>query len=59
MFQSPIIKVTLDCKVYQVVSAYRLHDCAAEQIAILHSPESKSMSGVFSKQSAERNQQNL
>lgn len=57
--ETPARKVTLDSKAYQVVSACKPHDCAAEQIAILYSPEGKSMSGVFSKQTAEGNQQNL
>lgn len=57
--ETPARKVTLDSKAYQIVSACKPHDCAAEQIAILYSPEGKSMSGVFSKQAAEGNQQNL
>lgn len=57
--ETPARKVTLDNKAYQVVSACKPHDCVAEQIAILYSPEGKSMSGVFSKQTAEANQQNL
>lgn len=56
---TPAMKVTLDSKTYQVVSACKPHDCAAEQIAILYSLESKSMFGVFSKHSAEGNQQIL
>lgn len=56
---TPAMKVTLDSKDYQVVSACKPHDCAAEQIAILYAPDSKSMSGVFSKQPGGGNQQNL
>lgn len=56
---TPAIKVMLDSKTYQVVSACKPHDCAAEKIAILYSPDSKEMSGVFSTQSGEGNQQNL
>ena len=56
---TPAMKVTLDNKAYQVVSACKPHDCAAEQIAILYSPDSKSMSAVFSKQSEDGYQQNL
>ncbi|HAV1958270.1 TPA: C-lysozyme inhibitor [Enterobacter hormaechei subsp. steigerwaltii] len=56
---TPATKVSLDNKTYQVVSACKPHDCAAEQIAILYAPDSKSMSGVFSKQSGEENKQKL
>ncbi|KGI63992.1 C-lysozyme inhibitor [Enterobacter sp. UCD-UG_FMILLET] len=56
---TPAMRVTVDNKAYQVVSACKPHDCAAEQIAILYSPDTKSMSAVFSKQSEEGYQQNL
>ncbi|MEH4297758.1 Ivy family C-type lysozyme inhibitor [Enterobacter ludwigii] len=56
---TPAMKVTLNSVPYQVVSACKPHDCAAEQIAILYSPENKSMFGVFSKHSADGAQQNL
>lgn len=45
---SPAKQVSLNGTTWQVVSACKPHDCAAERIAVLWSPEKKSMAGLFS-----------
>ena len=45
---SPSQEVTIDGTRYTVTYACKPHDCASESIAVLYSPASKIMSGVFS-----------
>ncbi|WP_299999149.1 Ivy family C-type lysozyme inhibitor [uncultured Cedecea sp.] len=40
--------VVIDGKKYTVLNSCKPHDCAAESIAVLYSPESKTLAGVFS-----------
>lgn len=47
---SPNQEVTIDGKKYLVLNSCKPHDCAAESIAVLYSPESKTLSGLFSQQ---------
>nr|WP_315298737.1 Ivy family C-type lysozyme inhibitor [Raoultella terrigena] len=41
-------EVTIGGVRYQVLQSCKPHDCAAQSIAVLYSPEAKKMSGVFS-----------
>lgn len=45
---SPAHSVVIGGKTMMVISGCKPHDCAAERIAVLYSPEMKMMSGVFS-----------
>lgn len=45
---SPTQIVRLNGKEYWVFSACKPHDCAAEQLALLYSPQNHTMAGVFS-----------
>lgn len=40
--------VVIDGKKYIVLNSCKPHDCAAENIAVLYSPASKTLAGVFS-----------
>lgn len=40
--------VIIDGKKYIVLNSCKPHDCAAENIAVLYSPESNTLAGVFS-----------
>lgn len=41
-------QVEIGGKKFMVLNACKPHDCAAQNIAVLYSPESKKMAGVFS-----------
>lgn len=45
---SPAHEVMMGGKKMMVIAGCKPHDCAAERVAVLYSPESKMMSGVFS-----------
>lgn len=51
--------VVIDGKKYIVLNSCKPHDCAAESIAILYSPESKTLAGVFSQLDEQATHQKL
>ncbi|MGL4269228.1 MAG: Ivy family C-type lysozyme inhibitor [Plesiomonas sp.] len=51
--------VLLNGKEYWVLSACKPHDCAAEQLALLYSPQSHTMAGVFSTSNESATEQKL
>lgn len=51
--------VIIDGKKYIVLNSCKPHDCAAENIAVLYSPESKNLAGVFSTLDEQSVQQKL
>ncbi len=51
--------VVIDGKKYIVLNSCKPHDCAAENIAVLYSPESKTLAGVFSTQDEQSVHQKL
>lgn len=56
---SPNQEVTLSGKKYLVLNSCKPHNCAAESIAVLYSPEAKTLSGLFSRQDEKAEHQRL
>lgn len=56
---SPAKTVSLGGETWQVLTACKPHNCAAERVAILWSKEKKTMTGVFSTLNATRSEENL
>lgn len=56
---SPAKTITLGDESYQVVSACKPHDCAAERVAVLWSEKTQKMSGVFSTVDEKTSQEKL
>lgn len=51
--------VEIDGEKYIVLNSCKPHDCAAESIAVLYSPKSKTLAGVFSELDEQAVQQKL
>ncbi|HBC9089502.1 Ivy family C-type lysozyme inhibitor [Citrobacter koseri] len=56
---APVQAVTLNNKIYQIISACKPHDCTSEQMAVIYSPDNNDMSGLYSVVDEKNGQQTL
>ncbi|WP_058912019.1 Ivy family C-type lysozyme inhibitor [Entomohabitans teleogrylli] len=56
---TPARAVKIDGKEYQVLQSCKPHDCGSERMAVIYSPQDKTLSGVFSTVNDEKGSETL